>query len=555
MNEYNQDQHYSDQFYPDFDPPSDDYWDPNNDYSYPDDSYPNDYSYPVDSYHSSNFQNPDYDHPHPDVCTQQENSFASLKEYLIKCMQIVEQRNLDMEIQLKAMEDKLDQLDQSIHIIEDFPTQPTKQAFLDEDNDYVQLNNTLPILNQLDKDTENSLEMSNAKIEDLEYNEFLEEIAREKREMLDGSEKNVINYSKVFDHEFEQFEANLSEEPSGDFILDGFEDDFGDKHTPAPMDGCSLDRHIVLESPLNSVPEEFHSLPIPQLPEIFPDSSKIVVEPEILQIDKPFLDDVFKETILMEEVYCEFILEDIPKEIEKDLPIDSIDYSFFEDIAENMGIKENLQVVLNREDDSFLEESEIKMDVLDGSPTPEMCQLKDDHNEEISDLDESPLSIQIVEPNSLFQTIHIDVSLPSILQTHDLNTLSPPQDLDMHISSYNGPFIKPNHLMSFIWAKPTFVSSDQISSIPTLVEAFILPKQFYLGQKVFYYHFRLYLFPGRLQTRWIGPCISLHVHYHDPDKMVDPLAQHFSVIFGYLCEFFSLRIMHDNFDSNIDKSA
>lgn len=48
---------------------------------------------------------------------------------------------------------------------------------------------------------------------------------------------------------------------------------------------------------------------------------------------------------------------------------------------------------------------------------------------------------------------------------------------------------------------------------------------FFLGQSVLYYNFKLYLKPGRLKSRWIGPFISIHVTYQDTEKNPHLLIQ------------------------------
>ena len=39
-------------------------------------------------------------------------------------------------------------------------------------------------------------------------------------------------------------------------------------------------------------------------------------------------------------------------------------------------------------------------------------------------------------------------------------------------------------------------------------------KEFYVGQKVFFYNSRLTLFPGKLKSRWIGPFVITNVFPH-----------------------------------------
>ena len=39
-------------------------------------------------------------------------------------------------------------------------------------------------------------------------------------------------------------------------------------------------------------------------------------------------------------------------------------------------------------------------------------------------------------------------------------------------------------------------------------------KEFYVGQKVFFYNSRLTLFPGKLKSRWIGPFVITNIFPH-----------------------------------------
>ncbi|XP_062089290.1 uncharacterized protein LOC133795852 [Humulus lupulus] len=50
----------------------------------------------------------------------------------------------------------------------------------------------------------------------------------------------------------------------------------------------------------------------------------------------------------------------------------------------------------------------------------------------------------------------------------------------------------------------------------------ILRNSFVEGQKVFMYHSRLKLFPGKLKSRWLGPFIVTKVFLHGAVKVVSP---------------------------------
>ena len=53
-------------------------------------------------------------------------------------------------------------------------------------------------------------------------------------------------------------------------------------------------------------------------------------------------------------------------------------------------------------------------------------------------------------------------------------------------------------------------------------DRYIVRKQFEPGQKVWLYHSRLHLFPGKLKSRWNGPFVVHRVFPHGAIDLFDP---------------------------------